>query len=281
MNEHIIIVINYNNYEDTINCVESLLKLNGNRKIMIFDNNSTTDAYNILFNKYQDNSDIYFCKSMKNLGYSGGIDFAFQDIVRNKYEYDFIHTSNSDIIIEDIDFLLKIESFYNKKDFFMLGPRVITNKINTSPIGYFRKKEDFFKELSKLNILATGLKIFSMITFDSFENKLEGNRNAGIAASTIERMKTEEITPILSGCYTIFSKQHIEKFNYLYRPLTFLYNEEMIITYTLMNEGIDKIYFDEDIEVFHYHGGCSKGSSRRKAILIKQNIKELKKLKGE
>ena len=276
---HLIIVINYNNYIDTINCVNSLIKLKGNKKILIFDNNSTNNAQEILKKEFINNDNILFCFSDKNLGYSKGIDYAFNYIKEQNIELDFIHTSNSDIIINDLDFLKKVEESYKKTKFFMEGPQVITNGVNTSPIGYFKSKDDFFKELKKLRILAVCLYLFSTITFNLFENKLEGKNNESNAKKTIEKIKKENVVPILSGCYTIFSKDHFLKFNYLYRPLTFLYNEEMIITYTLMNANINKIIFNENLEVIHNHGGSSKGSSKRKAKLIFKNCNKLLKLK--
>lgn len=277
--KHAIIVVNYNNYNDTIRCVNSLLALKGNKEILILDNGSSNNAYEELLTTYNGKKEVMVLRNPDNLGYSKGIDFAYQFINDNGMDFDFIHVSNSDIIVEDISFLEKIESIYLQQPFYILGPRVITNGINTSPIGYFKTSDDFWKEMKKLNVLASGLKVFSTITFDRFENILEGNRNASIATNVINKINNgDNIVPILSGCYTIFSKQHYQKFNYLYRPLTFLYNEEMLITYTLMEAGIKEIYFNNDLEVIHKHGGSSKGASKRKAMYIKDNYKQFKKL---
>ena len=47
-----IIVLNWNSEKETINCLESLLKLNNssNNKIIICDNNSCVESYEYIFN---------------------------------------------------------------------------------------------------------------------------------------------------------------------------------------------------------------------------------------
>ncbi len=277
--KHIIIIINYNNYTDSINCANAINKLDGNKKIIIVDNCSNNDSFMQLSNQFKNIDNIEVIKTKDNLGYSKGIDYAYKYIKEQNYSYDFIHVSNSDIIVKDTDFLKRVETDYHNNPFYLLGPSVITNGVNTSPIGYFKKASDFEKEMKKLNILASGLKIFTRLTFGAFENKLESNRNGDIAKKVCAKLsKGEKIVPILSGCYVIFSKDHTDRFDYLYRPITFLYNEEMLITYTLMSQGIRQIYFDDKLKVCHYHGGSSKGASIKKANYIKQNYKEFKKL---
>lgn len=279
--KHAIIVVNYNNYYDTIRCVDSILKLNGNKDVYILDNGSSNHSVEKLTLIYQEFDNVCVIANTNNSGYSKGIDFAYKHL-HNREKYDFIHVSNSDIIVSDNDFLKKIEEDYKKNPFYILGPRVITHGINTSPIGYFKNSSDFMKEMRKLNFLARGLKIFSIITNDRFENVLEGKRNANIAEKVIEKINNkEEIVPILSGCYTIFSKKHYNTFNYLYRPETFLYNEEMLITYTLLKNNIRLIQFDNNLAVIHKHGGSSKGASRRKAKYIIENYHNFKKLVKE
>lgn len=278
--KHIILIINYNNYQDTFNCVESISQLHGDKQFVIVDNGSTNNAFDKLTNRYQQQADIHVIQAPSNLGYSKGIDFGYHYIKEHNLDYDFIHVSNSDIVVEDLDFLTKVENRYQQQPFMMLGPEVITHGVNTSPIGYFSCKEDFFKEMKKLNFLAKGLYIFSTVTFNYFENKLEGNRNANISNDVVKRLNNKEhIVPILSGCYIVYSKDHTNLLDYIYRPMTFLYNEEMLITYTLLTHDIDyrQIAYDPNLQVIHKHGGSSKGASKRKAKFIMDNYQLFKK----
>lgn len=279
--KHIILIVNYNNYQDTLNCVKSIYNLKGDFQIVIVDNHSTNDAYRQLTKLLGHESKIHLCQCPINLGYSKGIDYAYHYILDQNLAFDFIHVSNSDIVIEDADFLNKVEARYLRKPFYLLGPQVITNGINTSPIGYFYDASDFMKEMKKLNFLAHGLYAFSLLTNDCFENKLEGQRNSNISKEVVKKLNQgEDIFPILSGCYLIFSKLHLDLLGYLYRPITFLYNEEMLITYTLLKNGIKPvaISYDPDLVVMHHHGGSSKGASRKKAKFVMENYRLFKQL---
>ena len=65
-----IVVLNYNGYEDTISCVDSLLKIQyENYKIIVVDNASTNDHSALQQNLP---SEIILLQSGKNLGYAGG-----------------------------------------------------------------------------------------------------------------------------------------------------------------------------------------------------------------
>lgn len=63
-----IIIINYNKYEKTIECIESIRKSNfNNYKIYLLDNNSQNNSYNILNNRYKNKNYIEIIHSKENL----------------------------------------------------------------------------------------------------------------------------------------------------------------------------------------------------------------------
>jgi len=115
-----IIIINYNNPSDTINCIESIEQFNTEKiKYVIVDNNSTDDSRNVLSTYLQshfcDNYleiventnittllDVTFLKSKSNCGYAQGnnkgLNLLYQDS-----SIDYILILNNDILfIEDI-----------------------------------------------------------------------------------------------------------------------------------------------------------------------------------
>lgn len=70
-----IILVNYNGYEDTIQCMESFCGVdNGQYTIYVVDNGSSNDSYEIINNYCEHVTDrkIKLIRSSENLGFSGG-----------------------------------------------------------------------------------------------------------------------------------------------------------------------------------------------------------------
>ena len=61
------IILNYNNYEDTIKCVDNILKMNCMVDIVIPDNNSNNDSCCVLEKKYKDEKRDYFEDIIKHI----------------------------------------------------------------------------------------------------------------------------------------------------------------------------------------------------------------------
>lgn len=152
-----IIVLNWNSEKETINCLESLLKLNNssNNKIIICDNNSCVESYEYIFNflskNYEkrfisfdefdaknnlNNSDIYLIRNKKNYGYAGGnnigIRFALQFA-----DMEYVWILNNDTIVKEDSLnqmLIKIKSDHK---YGVVGSRLVEmgNKIKVQGIG--------------------------------------------------------------------------------------------------------------------------------------------------
>jgi GT2 family glycosyltransferase len=110
-----IILVNYNGYQDTIECVKSLLQLHyPNFTIFLIDNNSTNDSThqiekflssdtNLQYKSIQKNNTvskkngekIVFIHSNKNLGFGGGNNIAVK-IATNFDKFDYFWLLNTD-----------------------------------------------------------------------------------------------------------------------------------------------------------------------------------------
>ncbi len=118
-----IILLNYNRWRDTVECIESLLNINYiNYQIIVCDNHSTDDSFYRLRRWAENNAaDFYFInlendflpeKSVKsrlifietvsNRGFAGGNNIAIEFALKNKAEY--ILLLNNDTTV-DADFL--------------------------------------------------------------------------------------------------------------------------------------------------------------------------------
>ena len=68
-----IILLNYNGYKDTIDCINSLLNINYDEfKIVVVDNNSTDDSHRILNDYLSDLEIVKYIQTGQNLGFSDG-----------------------------------------------------------------------------------------------------------------------------------------------------------------------------------------------------------------
>lgn len=123
MKKVFIIVLNWNGKDDTIECVESLKKIDyPERKIVIVDNGSTDDSVEILPKKYfQD--DIGFIAVKKNLGFAGGNNIGIEYALKNGADY--ILLLNNDTTVEP-DFLSKlVEAGEKEEKAGFLGPKIM------------------------------------------------------------------------------------------------------------------------------------------------------------
>ena len=93
-----IIILNYNNYEDTIECIKSIKNVIPFQMIdiVVVDNNSTNDSVNMIENQFQD---IIMIKSNVNKGYAYGNNLGLKYAIENRYRYTCV--LNNDTIITE------------------------------------------------------------------------------------------------------------------------------------------------------------------------------------
>ena len=106
-----IVVLNYKNFHETIECVKSiLLQKDVVFNIVIVDNGSSNESYDELFNQFKNNDKIYIIKSDINLGYAKGNNLGI-NYLRNK-GIENIFIANSDLLFKS-PYVLKqiIESY--------------------------------------------------------------------------------------------------------------------------------------------------------------------------
>ncbi len=124
------LILHYKNEEDTINCINSILK-NSNKNYLIFllDN---SEKENKLENLYQNNEKIKYYKSEKNLGFAKGNNFLIQKALFYKNIEDIVFLNN-DTEIE--------KEFVNK----------VYKKINKSSTKYFYFKINSYDNKNKID----------------------------------------------------------------------------------------------------------------------------------
>ena len=112
-----IIILNWNNYQDSIDCIESLKALSKkNFKIVVVDNCSTDDSFQKLMRYANTNKDIFISvyQSHKNGGYAYGNNYGI-NIALEDTNIHYIWILNNDTIVEpnSLESLIKkIQSDY-------------------------------------------------------------------------------------------------------------------------------------------------------------------------
>ena len=271
------IILHYKNIKDTIECIESIKKINGKYNIVVVDNNSTDKKEEKIIKKYCDD----FIKLDENLGFAKANNIGCKYAI-DKYNPDYLVVSNNDIVIEDEDFINKINKEYKKSKFDMLGPKINTdNGQSVNPFPVYKTKEAVIKQINKTkkliriynNILLRNIfNIYMNIKYKFKEKKLVYNGN------------NRECNVALHGCFIIFSKKYFERYEHVFYNETFLYHEEEFLYQRIIKDKLISIY-EPSLEVFHKEGASLDFNYKNnyKKLIFKNNeiIKSLELLLNE
>ncbi|NOZ25654.1 MAG: glycosyltransferase family 2 protein [Nitrospirae bacterium] len=117
-----IVVLNYMNYMDTIECIRSLEAVNyPDRRIIIVDNGSDNDSEEMLRREFGEH---VFIQTGKNLGYAGGNNAGIAYALGAGADY--VLLLNNDTIVEP-DFLGKLVDYAESDPRAgVLGPKILT-----------------------------------------------------------------------------------------------------------------------------------------------------------
>jgi len=136
-----IILLNYNGYNDTIEAVESLEKIKyNNYEIIIVDNESTNDSYEILKSKL--NKKHTLIKSGKNGGFAYGNNVGIKHALEGGAEYILLINNDTEVEPEFLNYLVEsleedekvglstglILNYYNKEKVWYAGGEINWDK---------------------------------------------------------------------------------------------------------------------------------------------------------
>lgn len=140
-----IIILNWNGKEDTIECIDSVKKIDyPNYKIIIVDNGSVDDSVKIFKKKYPK---IKIIQNKKNLGYAEGNNVGIRYALRNKADYILI--LNNDAIVDKKFLTELVKVAESDEKIGIVGPLVYYSKSNEIQFEGINKKKDFKKFLHK------------------------------------------------------------------------------------------------------------------------------------
>lgn len=234
-----IVIINYNKYEKTIECIDSVFETaKCDYKIYLLDNASANESYDTLSEKYGSNDKIVLIKSEKNLGYAKGNNLCLE--YAKKDNCDYVLISNNDIIFQNgsIDTLLKdIQTGEH-----LLVEPFIRNKDGSVQVCV-KKERPTFKQYMQFSTYLQNL--VSDRKKDAYYKNLQPNEKSDVYWA--------------SGACFIADMKKFESIGF-FDPHTFLYFEEYIISEKAIKDDLS-IGFDPAAQVIHYHGASSGGSA--------------------
>ncbi len=227
------VVLNYKNYNDTIECVDSLLlQKNIDLEIIIVDNNSGNESVEVLQKKYENNTGIKLLVNDKNLGFNRGNNIGI------RYAYDvkrceFVLVINNDTVFPNCYIIKQIVDTYSPYVAVISADVIGTDARWQAPAFYFQNKlisQTFFTCFSViLNYLFFNqLKWLIMQKRKFISGKNELNKQAINSQSTMDSNNAYIIQGsafMLTPCFFRFYQQ-------LY-PRTFLYWEEICLSWYL------------------------------------------------
>lgn len=220
-----IILVNYNGYSDTIECVDSLRKIRyENYKIIIVDNASTDKSLNKLNDLLKD---CIIIESQKNLGFAGGNNLGIKYAVKKKANY--ILLLNNDTLVEPNFLEEMLNSFYKDKNIGAVGCKIMYYP-KKNIIWYGGGKIDWFK--------FTGVH-FGMREVDKGQYNEEKDIN------------------FMTGCCMLIKKEVFEKVGLL-RQDYFMYLEDVDFCVKLKNNKY-KIWYNPKAKIYHKVGLSSGG----------------------
>lgn len=247
-NENIcIILVNYNGYDDTVECIKSIENSDyDNYKIILVDNGSK-DKNKILNDNYINNAaDVII--SEENLGFSGGNNLGIK-YAQEKYDPEYYLLLNNDTVItkDTISNLKKGFDFDSKAG-------IITGKIY-----YFSEPKTIWAAGGKFN----------------FNTGIADQPELGKIDDGVQYENTCEVS-FATGCTMLISKQVINTVGYLEESY-FLYAEDTDYCCRVLNAGFKIIYVGKALIYHKVSASTGKQSNMQQYYMFRNNCYIIKK----
>ncbi|MBN2604048.1 MAG: glycosyltransferase family 2 protein [Candidatus Thermoplasmatota archaeon] len=215
-----IIIINYNNWENTVECLESLKDIKyENYEIIVIDNGSTNNSYHEIKCRY---SSLKIFKLNNNLGFSSGVNFG----ISKAQNYEYLLLLNNDVTVDKLFLTKLVFGIQLDKNIGLIGSKIYysqSKKIWSAGIG--------MRRITK----ATYLYAFND------NNKLWKSRGLEV--------------DYLTGCCLLIRKDVIDKVG-LFDEEYFMYYEDIDFCMRAKEKFFKIVYFPSSI-VWHKGGGAS------------------------
>jgi GT2 family glycosyltransferase len=256
-----IVILNYLNYKDTIECVHSILKQTyTDYQIVIVDNNSANESYKILSSRFKNHSNIHLIQNNTNIGFARGNNTGIS-YLRNLH-INKIFVINNDTFFDDSSYLQKLISLKYKPCIGMVGTAIINaDGINHNPQPVMYADHRSVNDVIGLFFLRARRKLVKLGINLHYVDKLQHH-----VTSRILRPHRE----MLHGAAILFTEHFFEHYKGFY-PGTFLFMEEDILALLCQRTEMRQLYVPS-LSMNHKEDGSSNIAWHGKdQDLIKEN----------
>ncbi len=261
-----IVILNYLNYKDTIECVESLKdETYLNKEVIIVDNGSNNESWEELNKVYKDKK-IHLVKSDENLGFARGNNIGIK-YATEKLGCSFVLLVNNDTIFIDKNLLANMIDAY-EEGVGLIGPRIISaDNMEQNPVPVTVSKEAIKNEYivtqsmkhkirnSEAYINSKTIKFLKLMK-KNIKNILKGKPINGQISEISENKESLDL--VLHGACVMLTKDYFKYYPALF-PNTFLYYEENILTLLTKKVGLTKKFIN-NTKIYHKEDQSSKMS---------------------
>ncbi len=212
-----LLILNWNKPLDTIECIDSCLKLDyDNYEILLVDNHSEDDSVAQLKNRYPK---IHLVVNSENLGYAGGNDVGLQYAL--KQNADFILILNNDTVLDPQMLSLLVQAAKDHPKAGLLAPKVL-----------------YYDDPSLINSLGTSMDWFRMRPYlGECHRKDTGNYDPILHKD------------ILVGCALLVPKKTIERIGIIDEKF-FLFHEEADWCFRSLRAGFENLVVPKAV-IYH------------------------------
>lgn len=253
------VVLNYNNYQEAIACVESILAISGeNYRVAVVDNDSPNDSFDVLRTRFAGQDKIDVLQSGRNGGYSAGNNVGIDCLGAMGIRDIIIATSDTVVLSKDI-----LEQFERlaADDLGVVGPGVVNlNNDAQNPM------------LANMS-LRYAINIHFPALAAVLRSAVNGWRRRGgaraVAASAVAAPVDADVY-MVHGCFLYLTSHYLERCGKLDESL-FMYGEEDLLAYNCRQAKLRTLYAP-GVAVLHKEAQSTPGGAN--AAFFNVNSKE-------
>lgn len=222
-----IVIVNYNDYETTKKLLDNIKGYKCLSKIVIVDNNSTDNSYELL--KKVATNKITILKNNQSKSYAAGLNIGAKYLIKELGKCNIIF-SNSDIIIKEENTLIELSNATKKHHIGVIGP--IINEHNSLNRGW-PIPTPFHEILYNLPLISRYFKKkYSTYNESHYQEELA-------------------IVGAVSGCFFLVNSNLLKEIDF-FDEQTHLYYEENILAKKVEQTNY-QIAIATNLEVIHNH----------------------------